>query len=111
MSRSLPENPQELAYVHLYSSVVEDEIYLVNRVLSQRERPTDHVCYTIPEAEVLRFIGTDVMAAVHMVNAAIWRCNSATNASNSSRFNVGRYSGSLMGCRISPVCADHKPSR
>jgi hypothetical protein len=69
MDQSLPENPAELDYVHLYSS--EDEMYLVNRALSYRERPTDHVCYTIPEAQVLRWIGTDVMGVVQLVKALL----------------------------------------
>jgi hypothetical protein len=67
LPQPLPEQPAELAYVHLYSEVLSDETYLVNRALSHRERPTDHACYTIPEAEVLRFIGTDVMGVVHML--------------------------------------------
>jgi len=38
MRRSLPENPQELAYVHLYSEVLQDDMYLVNRRLSLSRR-------------------------------------------------------------------------
>jgi hypothetical protein len=31
--------------------------------------PTDHLCYIVPEAQVLRFFGTDVMAMVPLVKA------------------------------------------
>jgi hypothetical protein len=34
MTPSLPEQPSELAYMHLYSEVLQDELYLVNRALS-----------------------------------------------------------------------------
>jgi hypothetical protein len=34
MPQPLPEHPSELAYVHLYSEVLQDELYLVHRALS-----------------------------------------------------------------------------
>jgi hypothetical protein len=71
MTPSLPEQPSELAYVHLNSEVLNDELYLVHRALSQRERPTGHPCYTIPEAEVIRFVGPDVMAVIQLVKVLL----------------------------------------
>jgi hypothetical protein len=56
--------------VHLYSELLGGELYLINRHLPPSERPTGAPCYTIPEAEVLRFLGTTMMAVVPVATKA-----------------------------------------
>jgi hypothetical protein len=61
------EQPAELTYVHLYSEVLLAELYLVNRRLPRRELPTGAPCYTIPEVEVLHWLGPEVLPAVQLM--------------------------------------------
>jgi hypothetical protein len=63
---SLPGAVPKLVHIHLYSEVIQAELYLVNRRLPVWERPDGSPCYTLNEAQVLRWIGTEVLATGHM---------------------------------------------
>ena len=44
-------------------------------------------------------------------HSATWRYNSTTSASSSSRVNVGKSLGSIMGRTINPSCEGRKSNR
>jgi hypothetical protein len=63
------DHPPEAYRIH--SDVLNAEVWLVHRRLKREDYPTDGVCYTGAECEILLRAGPDVLSAVQLVKEVL----------------------------------------